>query len=97
MPTVRLQRPTDSNIRTGYIVYKMEVPNSGIYNTMDLTIHGRFLHDVSAGSAGSIIGNVYTKTSEAGEYDKVYSKSYQDCEESVLQADLTDPAIPLFM
>lgn len=92
VPTVRLQRPTDSNIRTGYIVYKMEVPNSGIYNTMDLTIHGRFLHDVSAGSAGSIIVNVYTKTSEAGEYDKVYSKSYQDCEESVLQADLTDSA-----
>ena len=50
------------------------------------------MHDVSAGSAGSIIVNVYTKTSEAGEYDKVYSKSYQDCEESVLQADLTDSA-----
>ena len=92
VPAVRLQRPTDSNIRTGYIVYKMEVPNSGVYNTMALTIHGRFLHDISAGSAGSITVNVYTKTGEEEEYSKAFGKSYQDCSESVLQADLTEAA-----
>lgn len=92
VPAVRLQRPTDSNIRTGYIVYKMEVPNGGTFDTMALTIHGRFLHDISAGSSGSIIVNVYTKIGAEGEYVKAYSESFQDCNKSVLQADLTEEA-----
>ena len=91
-PVVCLQRPTDANMRTGYVVYKMEVPNSGTYNTMSLTIHGRFLHDMSVGSSGSITVNVYTKSGDASEYEKAYSKTYQNCEENVLEADLTESA-----
>lgn len=91
-PVVCLQRPTDANMRTGYVVYKMEVPNGGTYNTMSLTIHGRFLHDMSVGSAGSITVNVYTKSGEEGEYVKAYTKTYQNCEENMLQADLTQSA-----
>ncbi len=90
-PRVCLQRPTDANVRTGYIVYKAEVPNGGVFHTMTLTIRGRFLHDMSV-SSGSITVNVYTKPEAGAEYVKAFTKTYQDCEESVLTADLTASA-----
>lgn len=89
-PRVCLQRPTDAQKTTGYIVYKREVPNGGVFNTMSLTINGRFLHAMDV-SSGSITVNVYVK-GEGEEYVKAFARVYQNCNESVLAADLTENA-----